>query len=127
MKWLFVASAAFFVVMAVGRGLFGKPTEEELAGFDERFPTKDSCLAGAAQRIAPCSVPGCYDLGWAFLDRCLDRADGDKERFCSNVLDQGVDSLGRDVFTTHCQPFSPYETECEKVVLRTQLYCSSII
>jgi hypothetical protein len=127
LKWLFLASATFFIVVAVGRGMFGKTTEEELAEFDARFPTKDSCLAGAAQRIAPCTAPGCYDLGWAFFDRCLDRAKGDKELFCANVLDQGVDSLGRDVFTTHCQPFSPYETECEKVVFRTHLYCSRII
>ena len=127
LKWLFLASATFFIVVAVGRGMFGKPTEKELADFDARFPTKDSCLAGAAQRIAPCTSPGCYDLGWKFLDRCLDRAGGDKELFCSNVVDQGVDSLGRDVFTTHCQPFSPYQTECEKVVVRAHLYCSRII
>jgi hypothetical protein len=127
LKWLFVASAAFFIVVTLGRNLLGKTTEEELAEFDARFPTKDSCLAGAAQRIAPCTAPGCYDLGWAFLDRCLDRAEGDKERFCANVANDGVDSQGRDIFTTHCQPFSPYETECEKVVMRTQFYCNRII
>ena len=127
MKWLFIASAAFFIVVAAGRGMFGKTTEEELAELDARFPTKDTCLAGAAQRIAACTVPGCYDLGWKFLDRCLDRADGDKDRFCSGVANQGVDSAGRDIFATHCQPFSPYETECEKVVQRTHLWCSRII
>ena len=127
LKWLWLASAACFIVVARGRGLFGKPSEADLAELDARFPTKDSCLAGTAQRIAPCTVPGCYDLGWAFLDRCLDRADGDKALFCANVVDRGIDSLGRDVFTTHCQPFSPYETECEKVVERTSLYCSRII
>ena len=127
LKWLFLASACFFIVVAVGRGMFGKTTEEEQAELDARFPTKDSCLSGASQRIAPCSVPGCYELGWKFLDSCLDRAEGDKDLFCANVTDRGVDSVGRDVFTTHCQPFSQFETECEKVVARTFLYCNRII
>ena len=127
MRWLWIASVSFFVVLVVGRGMFGKTTDEELAELDARFPTKDSCLSGAAQRIAPCTAPGCYDLGWAFLDRCLDRAQGDKELFCANVIDRGVDSQGQDVFETHCKPFSPYPTECEKVVLRTHFYCSRII
>lgn len=127
LKWLWLASASFFIVVALGRGMFGKTTEEELAELDARFPTKDICLAGAAQRIAPCTAPGCYELGWKFLDRCLDRAEGDKDLFCANVVDNGVDSLGREVFTTHCQPFSQYETECEKVVARTHLSCSRII
>jgi hypothetical protein len=127
MRWLWIASACFLIVVVVGRGMFGKTTEEEQAELDARYPTKDSCLSGAAQRIAPCTAPGCYELGWAFLDRCLDRADGDKELFCANVVDNGVDSRGQDVFTTHCQPFSPYPTECEKVVLRAHLYCSRII
>ena len=80
LKWLWLASAACFIVVALGRGLFGKPSAEDLAELDARFPTKDSCLAGTAQRIAPCTVPGCYDLGWAFLDRCLDRAEGNISR-----------------------------------------------
>jgi hypothetical protein len=127
MRWLWVASVCSFVVIVVGRSMFGTTTEEELAAFKQRYPTKDSCLAGTAERIAPCTAPNCYELGYRFLDRCLDSADGDKQLFCTNVLDNGVDSLGRDVFTTHCQPFTPYETECEKVVARTNAYCSRII
>ena len=126
MRWLWVASVCFFLVLTVGRGKFGKTTEEEAAELEERFPTKDSCLAGAAQRIAPCTSPSCYELGWSFLDRCLEWADGDKQLFCGNVNNH-VDSLGRDVFTTHCQQSSPYETECEKIIEHTNFYCSRII
>jgi hypothetical protein len=127
MKWVWIASLCCFVVITVGRGLFGKTSEEEAAELKARFPTKDSCLAGAAQRIAPCTAPGCYELAWSFLDRCLEWGDGDKQLFCGNVLDGHVDSEGRDVFTTHCQQSSPFETECEKIIARTNLYCSRII
>ena len=127
MKWLWVASLCCFVVVTVGRGLFGKTSEQEAAELKARFPTKDSCLAGAAQRIAPCTSPNCYQLGWNFLDRCLEWSDGDKQRFCGNVLNEHVDSQGRDVFATHCQQSSPYETECEKIMDRTNVYCSRII
>jgi hypothetical protein len=123
-----VASVCFFVVVTVGRGLFGRTSEEEAADLEARFPTKDSCLAGTAQRIAPCTSPSCYELGWKFLDRCLEWGDGDKQLFCGNVLsDPSVDSLGRDVFTTHCQQSTPYETECRKIIERTSFYCSRII
>ena len=127
MRWLWLASVCCFVVIAVGRGMFGKTTEEERAALAQRFPTKDSCLTGAAERIAPCTSPNCYALGYQFLDQCLERADGDKGQFCANVLDNGVDSEGHDVFETHCKPFTPYETECEKIVFRTNAYCSRII
>ena len=127
MRWVWVASICCFIVITVGRGLFGKTSEEEAAELKARFPTKDSCLSGAAQRIAPCTSPGCYDLAWKFLDSCLERAEGDKQRFCGNVLNGGVDSEGRDVFTTHCQPSSQFETECQKIVDRTNFYCSRII
>jgi hypothetical protein len=127
MKWVWIASLCFFLVVTVGRGMFGKSTEEERAEFKAKYPTKDSCLAGAAEHIAPCTSPNCYALGWTFLDRCLESAPGDKQLFCGNVINGQVDSLGRDVFATHCQPFTQYETECQKVIDHTNFYCSRII
>jgi hypothetical protein len=127
MKWIWVASLTLFIVVVVGRGMFGKQTEDEAAEFKAKYPTKDSCLSGAAERVAPCTSPNCYNGVWVFLDRCLESADGNKESFCGSVLNNQQDSLGRDVFETHCKPFTQYETECVKVIERTSFYCSRII
>jgi hypothetical protein len=127
MKWIWIASLTLFIVVTVGRSMLVKSPEELVAELRLQYPTKDSCLSGAAQRVAPCTSPRCYEGAWLFFDRCLESADGDKGSFCANVLDNGQDSVGRDVLSTHCQPFTQYETECEKVVQRTAYYCSRII
>ena len=125
LKWITLASLVAFAVITVGRSWFGKTTEQELAELTARYPTKDSCLSGAAERIAPCTVPGCYDTGWTFLDRCLTRAEGDRELFCRNVAYMQQDSRGNDLFQTHCEPFMPYRSECDKVILQVGSYCAN--
>ena len=127
MKWIWIASLTLFIVVTVGRSMLTKSPEERTAELRAEYPTKDSCLSGAAKRIAPCTSPNCYEGAWHFFDQCLEAADGDKQLFCANVLDNGQDSLGREVLSTHCRPFTQYETECEKVVQRTSFYCSRII
>ena len=123
--WL--ASLALFIVIVVGRSLFGGTDEADAAAFHEQYPTKDSCLGFTAERLAQCTSPGCEQLVAQRMQQCFDQADGDKELFCENVTGRWEDSLGRDIFETHCEPHSPYETECEKLIGQVGGYCSRLI
>ena len=123
--WL--ASLALFVVLVVGKWLFGSTDEADAAAFNERYPTKDSCLSFAAERLAQCTSPGCEQLVGQRMQQCFDQADGDKELFCENISRSLADSAGRDIFAAHCEPYSPYESECQKVVGYAGLYCSRLI
>ena len=77
--------------------------------------------------MVPCTSPNCYSGAYLFLDQCLERAAGDKEKFCDNVTNWWQDSRGNDIFETHCKPHSEYESECEKLIGRVGSYCSRII
>lgn len=121
------ASLAVFIVIVVGRAMFGGSDEEDAAAFHEQYPTKDSCLSFAAERQAQCTSPGCEQLVFQRMFQCLDQAEGDKELFCANVTGYWEDSAGRDIFQTHCEPHTPYETECEKLIGQVSGYCSRLI
>lgn len=125
-KWPVVASLTVFMIVVIGRYFFGDATEDEIAAFHTEFPVKDACLSGAAERIAPCTSPNCYQGVHLFLDRCLEQAEGDKALFCENA-GSFLDSQGRDIFDTHCKPHTKYETECEKLISYAHYYCSRIL
>lgn len=125
-KWPVVASLTVFIIVVVGKYFFGSATEDEIAAFHSKHPDKDSCLSGAAERMAPCTSPNCYQGVRLFFDRCLEQADGDKTQFCENASNF-LDSQGRDIFETHCEQHSKYESECEKLISYTFNYCSRIL
>ncbi len=126
MRVPFIASAAGLCVFILGINYLGDSPEEQAASFRENYPTKDSCISGAAQRIAKCTTPNCYSGVNIFTQRCLDQGTGDKALFCDKTMLQ-YDSEGRDVFETHCEPHSPYRGECEKVLGYVGQYCSKIL
>ena len=126
-KGVWGASLAVFIVIVVGRSVFGGTDEDDAAAFHEQYPTKDSCLSFAAERQALCTSPGCEQLVSQRMQQCFDQAEGDKELFCANVMGRWEDSAGRDIYQTHCEPHSPYETECEKLIGQVSGYCSRLI
>lgn len=125
-RWAFLASVVAFIVIVTGRALFGTSSEDELAEFHAKYPTKDTCISGAAERLAPCKSPNCEGVVYRFFLQCVDQADGDKEEFCANQ-DFQQDSLGRDIFETHCKPHSDYQSECDKILGFTNNYCSLLL
>ncbi|MEL7537929.1 MAG: hypothetical protein AAFZ58_03115 [Pseudomonadota bacterium] len=126
MRYPFIASAAAVSVFVLGMNYLGKSPEEQAASFRDNYPTKDSCIAGTAQRITKCSAPNCYSGVRLFAQRCLEQADGEKESFCRNI-EMWHDGQDRDIFETHCEPHTPYRTECEKVIGYVSAYCSTIL
>ena len=115
MKGPILMSAAVFATIVIGKNLLVDP-EAEMEAFHEAFPTKDACLTATAERQARCDNAGCEQLVFARMNQCLEDAEGDKELFCENVEGRFQDSAGHDIFETHCEPHSPYEAQCQKMV-----------
>lgn len=126
MKGALLASVTLFATVYIGRSLL-VDEEADMEAFREAFPTKDACLSATAERQARCTSPGCEQLVFTRMQQCLEDAEGDKELFCGNVEGRFQDSIGRDIFETHCEPHSPYEAECQKMVWHVGNYCARLI
>ena len=126
MRGTLLGSIAVFATVVIGRNLLvdSEPDEE---AFNEAYPSKDACLSATAERQARCSTSGCEQLVFARMQQCLNDAEGDKELFCENVEFRWQDSAGRDIFATHCEPHSPYELECQKMIGQVSGYCARLI
>lgn len=126
MKGPLLASVTLFATVVIGRNLLVDP-EADAEAFHEAFPNKDACLSATAERQARCDSSGCEQLVFTRMLQCLEDADGDKELFCENVEGRWQDSVGRDIFETHCSPHSPYEAECQKMIWHVGNYCARLI
>lgn len=125
-KGAILAPLMIFITVVVGRNLLVS-TDSEGVGNESEIRTKDDCLSVTAERQARCTSPGCEQLVFARMHQCLDEASGEKELFCENVEGWWEDSAGRDIFTTHCEPHSPYEFECQKMIGQLSGYCARLI
>lgn len=126
MRWPFLASFCAISVVIIGVRYMGDSPEEQRVSFAENYPTKDSCLDGAAERITNCSSPTCYNGVRLFTTRCLEQASGDKPAFCEQ-LSVFYNSRGEDIFETHCEPHFSYRAECEKIIGYAGQYCGTIL
>ncbi len=126
MRWPFIASFCALAVVVLGMRYLGDSPEDQIASFTENYPTKDSCLDGAAQRITACTSPNCYRGVNLFTDRCLENAAGDKTVFCEQLAVLR-NSKGEDIFDAHCKTHFPYREECQKIIGYAGAYCGRIL
>lgn len=125
MRWPFIASAAAISVFVLGMNFFGDETDARIAEFKAQFPDKTSCLAGGAERIRACTTPNCNRGVGLFMQRCLQQGDGDRNQFCDNIsMLQSAD--GRDIFSAHCEPHTPYREDCDRIIGYASQYCSQL-